>query len=402
MKILHVIPAIALRYGGPSQAIIEMCWALQCEGTEVLIATTDADGECRLAVRTETQTVYRSVPTVFFRRQLSETFKYSHYLACWLDKNVDSFDVVHIHAVFSHSSIAAARACARKKIPYIVRPLGSLDPWSLKQKRLAKRILWRLGVKRMFDHASAVHYTTTEEKRLAENGLGINSGVVVPLGVQQNSSTVGPVGLRLIFPSLESSPYALLLSRIHHKKNIESLLHAFSSVAERAQHRDWKLVIAGDGEAHYVERLKQLARQCCGERVVFTGWLDGTRKADLLKNASLFVLPSYQENFGLSVLEAMASRVPVIVSTQVNLSEEIAAAGAGWVVDLEPGSLQQALAEAMADGKERVTRGIAGENLVRSRYTWPAVARELQQLYVAVVGSDTNGHLCWYRSLQSS
>ena len=111
MKILHVIPAIAPRYGGPSQAIIEMCWALQREGTEVLIATTDADGECRLAVGTETQTVYRSVPTVFFRRQLSEAFKYSHYLACWLDKNVDSFDVVHIHAVFSHSSIAAARAC---------------------------------------------------------------------------------------------------------------------------------------------------------------------------------------------------------------------------------------------------------------------------------------------------
>ena len=127
----------------------------------------------------------------------------------------------------------------------------------------------------------------------------------------------------------------MLLSRIHPKKNIEALLHAFSFVIKRVQYRNWKLVIAGDGEAHYVESLRQLARHCCGEQVIFTGWLDGTLKAAALNGASLFVLPSYQENFGLSVVEAMASRVPVIVSTQVNLSEEIAAAGAGWVVDLE-------------------------------------------------------------------
>ena len=187
MKILHVIPAIAPRYGGPSQAIIEMCRALQDHGAEVLIATTDADGESRLRVETGTQTVYRGVPTIFFRRQFSEAFKYSRDLARWLNEHVSSFDVVHIHAIFSHSSIAAARACIQKGIPYIVRPLGSLDPWSLKQKRFAKNVLWRMGVKRMLSHASAVHYTASEEKRRAEQGLGINSGMVVPLGVHQES-----------------------------------------------------------------------------------------------------------------------------------------------------------------------------------------------------------------------
>jgi glycosyltransferase involved in cell wall biosynthesis len=390
MKVLHVIPSVAPRYGGPSQAIIEMCRALRSKGVELLIATTDADGPNRLPVETGARTEYQGISTIFFSRQLSEAFKYSNPLACWLDENVDSFDLVHIHAVFSHSSIAAARACDRKNIPYIVRPLGSLDPWSLRQKRFAKGILWRMGVQRMLDHASAVHYTTNEEKRVAEQGLGINSGVVVPLGVLQESNLEQADDFRSSFPDLGDSPYVLLLSRIHQKKSIESLLEAFSSATERAPYRHWKLVIAGDGDPEYVERLRQLASQSCGEKVIFTGWLDGTRKSAVLKGAALFVLPSYQENFGLSVVEAMTNRIPVLVSNRVNLSDEIAAAGAGWVVDLERGSLEAALAEALADKDERAERGAAGEELARSRYTWPAVVTELMRLYQSIL--ETSRH----------
>src|SRR5207237_6269254 len=109
----------------------------------------------------------------------------------------------------------------------------------------------------------------------------------------------------------------LLLSRIHRKKNIESLLEAFSVVTELAQYKHWKLVIAGDGDPDYVERLGQLATQSCGDRVIFTGWLEGLRKAAAFKGAALVLLPSYQENFGLSVVEAMANGIPVLVSNHV-------------------------------------------------------------------------------------
>jgi len=381
MKVLHVIPGIAPRYGGPSQAIVEMCRALKREGVEILIATTDADGDGRMSVATKAQTEYQGVPTIFFSRQLSEAFKYSHSLARWLDANVNRFDVVHIHAVFSHSSIAAARACVRNRIPYILRPLGSLDPWSLKQKRFAKNVLWHMCVNHILARASAVQYTTAEEKRLAEQGLGINSGVVIPLGVHQELPQEELDGFRTSFPSLGSSPYVLILSRIHRKKNVESLLQAFSAITKRPQYALWKLVIAGDGEPVYVERLKQLALQSCGDKVIFTGWLDGARKAAAFKGASLFVLPSYQENFGLSVVEAMAYRVPVVISRQVNIADEIAAAGAGWIVDFEAASLQRALAEALRNEGERAARGAAGEELARSRYTWSAIARALCELY---------------------
>jgi glycosyltransferase involved in cell wall biosynthesis len=381
MKVLHVIPSVAPRYGGPSQAIVEMCRALIDEGVEVVIATTNADGERRLEVELGTLTSYQDLPTIFFSRQFTEAFKYSYGLASWLNRNVNSFDVAHIHAIFSHSSITAARACIRRNIPYVVQPHGSLDPWSLKQRRCAKAFLWRAGVKRMLCGAAAVDYTLEQEKRLAENSLGINSGVVVPLGVTQQNAAGESLNFRATVPSLEHSPYVLLLSRIHRKKNIEALLDAFSRVTALTCNQHWKLVIAGDGDARYVGSLKRLAQRSCGEKVIFTGWLEGAEKAAALKDAALFALPSHQENFGLSVAEAMVWGVPVLISTHVNLADEIASKRAGWVVDLEGGSLRQALGEAVSNEVERAQRGAAAKALARSRYSWPAVAKALVHLY---------------------
>src|SRR5437867_10427539 len=113
MKVLHVIPGVAARYGGPSRAIVGTCRALRCHGVESLILTTDADGPGRLPVELAHPVTYQGVQVIFFPRQYSEGFKYSRPLAHWLEKNVTSFDLVDIEAVFSHSSLAAARACRR-------------------------------------------------------------------------------------------------------------------------------------------------------------------------------------------------------------------------------------------------------------------------------------------------
>src|SRR5205085_1067284 len=131
VKVLHVIPSVAPRYGGPSRAVVDMCRALRGGGVDTLIATTDADGEGRLAVELGRHTLFKDVPAIFFSRQWSEAYKYSRPLAHWLDAHVGDFDVVHIHAVFSHACLAAAKACRKRGVPYVVRPLGTLDPWSL-------------------------------------------------------------------------------------------------------------------------------------------------------------------------------------------------------------------------------------------------------------------------------
>src|SRR6266404_599149 len=149
LKVLHVIPAVAPRYGGPSQAIFEMCRALGEQGVEVLLATTSADGDSRLPVQTGAAFEYRGVRTIFFPARLGERFNYSPALSSFLEENVEKFDVVHVHAVFSHPCLATARACRKHGVPYIVRPLGSLDPWSMRQKALRKRLMWQMAAGRM-------------------------------------------------------------------------------------------------------------------------------------------------------------------------------------------------------------------------------------------------------------
>lgn len=387
MNVLHVIPAIAARYGGPSRAVVGMSRALGARGVRTLIATTDADGAGRLPVPCGEVTVHEGVPALFFPREWSEGFKYSRPLRRWLDAHVGDFDVVHVHAVFSHASLAAGRACRRRGVPYVVRPLGSLDPWSLRRRRVRKRLLWHLGARRLVRAAAAIHYTTAEERRLAEARLGLGRGVTIPLGVDGEilEARVEAGAFRRRWPGLEGAPYVLAMSRLHPKKGLEALIEAFGALTGDEAFREWRLVIAGDGEPGSVARLRRLAgRRAPAGRVIFTGWLGGPDRLAAYRDAGVLVLPSWQENFALSAVEALASGVPVVLGEGVNLAADVQAARAGWVTRPEPGALREVLGLALADEAERRARGERGRRLVRERFTWPAVAAELEGLYGSV------------------
>src|SRR5262249_12682554 len=247
VKVLHVIPAVAPRYGGASHAVLTMCSALQTQGIEILIATTDADGNEKLPVALGEKTIYQDIATIFFIRQWSEAFKYSRPLAVWLERNVKNFDLVHIHAIFSHACVAAAAACRKRRVPYLVRPLGALDPWSLKQKSGRKRIIWHLGVKQMLTGAAHIHYTTADEKLLAETGLGLTRGVVVPERIDLSFAERKTAPFGDAQPQVRHNPYVLALSRIHPKKGFELLIESFAALKKSGLFGDWRLVFAGDG-----------------------------------------------------------------------------------------------------------------------------------------------------------
>jgi glycosyltransferase involved in cell wall biosynthesis len=382
LRVLHVIPAVAPRYGGPSAAVVGMCRGLQAAGTETLIATTDADGRGRLAVALGRSTTFAGVPAIFFRRQASEGFKWSAPLSRWLSRHVAEFDLVHVHAVFSHSSIAAGRACRSARVPYVVRPLGTLDPWSVGRRRLRKRLLFRLGVRDLLSGAARMHYTTAEEGRLAESVVGsLPAGTVVPVGVDD-------VYFRPNAPPTGDAPYVLALSRLDAKKRLEWIINACHAMASESGLGVWRLVIAGDGEAAYVARLRDLAaRGPARDRIVFEGWVDGEAKAALIRGASLFVLPSHQENLGVAMLEALASGVPALVTPGVNLGVEIAAARAGWLTGDREDAVVAGLRAAIGDDAERTARGRRAAAFAE-RFRWPRVVAELMDLYgeVALLG----------------
>lgn len=368
MRVLHVIPSVSERSGGPAAAIVPMCRALRAEGIDVLLATTDHE---LIQISTDSVKEYKGVPARFFPVQAGDSFKYSRPLTKWLKTSVKDFDLVHIHAVFNHASVAAATACRRAGVPYVVRPLGTLDPWSMKQKAGRKKIFWSLVGKRMLQGSAAVHYTAAGEKMVTEESLGINHGRVIALGVEVKGSE--PIKKALdYFPVLGGRPYVLMLSRLDPKKNVEGLIDAFKSLDDELS----CLVIAGDGLRDYVASLKEKASG--SDNIIFTGWVEGEQKEALLRDAALFALPSHQENFGLSVMEAMACGVPVLVSPQVNLAPEIEAANAGWVVDLA--QLRGGLAAALKNETERRLRGKAASSFAR-QHTWQRTATELAALY---------------------
>ena len=382
MRVLHVIPAVAAQYGGPSQAVIGMCHALRAAGIETVIATTDADGTSRLPVETGAIIPYRDVPTIFFRRQATESFKWSAPLATWLNANVQQFDVVHVHAVFSHSSIAAGRACRATGVPYIVRPLGTLDPWSLDQHPRRKQLLLAFGGRRFLAGARAMHYTTAEEQQLAEQRLPwLPAGHVVPLGIDHGFFPTATVGCQRM-------PLVIAMCRLDPKKGLDLLIEAFHRAIDSAPLTSWQLVIVGDGDAEYVRKLKLLAQNGPARaQIEFRGWLAGEERHELLRSASLFAMPSKQENFGLALVEAMASGLPVVVTRGVNLANDIAAAGAGWIADSHLVRLAETLRTAMTSGQLLEDRGRNAREFA-GRFTWSSVAEALQSLYQhAVVGA---------------
>jgi len=383
MRVLHVIPSIAPRYGGPSTAVIGMNRALRAAGIDALVATTGADGPGELETRYDTIHDYERTRAIVFRRRWSESFKWSPALARWLGDHVREFDLVHVHAVFSHASIAAGSACRASGVPYLVRPLGTLDPWSLDHHRRRKQALMALAAGRLLKGASAMHYTSDDERSLAEARLPwLRRGVVVGLGIDDDCF------LRTDEPASPRQNVVLSLGRLHPKKRIEAIIEAFHATAVDTRFADWRLVIAGDGDRDYLAALgRAAAAGRAASRISFVGWVSGRDRLDLLRTAKLFVAPSHQENFGLALIEALASATPVIVSPGVNLARDIDAAGAGWVCDAPRVSLSHLLRTALASEEALRTKGARARRYAE-RFRWPAVANALVKMYGDVLGES--------------
>jgi len=359
-----------------------MCRSLRDRGIDVLLAASDADLE--VAPELRRLTTFKNLPAIFFPAQAGSSFKFSRPFAHWLAQHVVDFDLVHIHAVFNHCCIAAASACRNAQVPYIIRPLGTLAPWSMGQKSWRKKLLWQTSFKKMLTNAVAIHYTTQAEKQAVEESLGLTHGEIIPLGVDLHVPATNP---SLVLPA--QHPYLLVMSRLHPKKALDVLIDAFVSLLERGQLQAWHLVLAGDGPPAYVTKLKEISRGRLGsDRIVFTGWLEGERKKAALTGASLLVLASHHENFGLCIMESLACGVPVLISPNVAVAHEIEASESGWVSEVDKNSLESTLATALSSPAELHRRGRNGQ-LLAQNYSWTRIAEQLSALYSEIVKTRT-------------
>jgi glycosyltransferase involved in cell wall biosynthesis len=298
---------------------------------------------------------------------------------------IPQFQVIHLHALWEEIHHQAARASRANDRPYIIRPCGLLDPWSLAQQGLKKRLCLAWRVRNDLDRAAAIHFTTDIERDLTAPLQLRAPSLVEPNGIDlEEINDLPPKGTFLArYPGLIGRPVVLFLSRLHHKKGLELLIPAFA----RIDSQNAILVIAGPDADNYRPVLESLVDRChLRERVVFTGMLKGKDRIAALADADLFVLPSYQENFGISVVEALAVGTPVIVSDQVNIYPEIQAAKVGGVVPLQVEPLVLELNRWLADASLRQVAAARARQLVRDRYDWQAIARRWAENYTRLLG----------------
>ena len=381
LKVLHVIPAVAPRYGGPSKLVVEMCAALIQAGHQAEIVTSNADGDSVLPLPLQQFVRYQGINCLFFERRYGEGLKFAPGMYRWLRDHVDAYDLVHIHGIFSWSSFAASWACRLRSVPYILRPLGSLDPWSLQRKTIRKKLLGWIYVHKMLRNACLLHYTSDREQSASANYLRAVKGVVVPNAVEASEfeRVIPREPHELVLRQISGSRFILFLGRLDPKKKLEILIRSFSQLPER---KKYKLVIAGDGEITYVSRLKDLASSTSiSGQILFIGWVNADLKTLLLQSCELLVLISENENYGISVAEAMATGRAVVVNRAVYISDQIQRAGAGWVIEHER-ELTDVLDTALCDQAECQRRGERGRNLVRDRYSWNAVIGKLESMYL--------------------
>jgi glycosyltransferase involved in cell wall biosynthesis len=379
MKILHIIPSISSKRGGPSTAIMSMVKALRNEGIDASILTTSDNSLYREAGHplkhwfTINEIPVLMFPVINSQIKLFREYLISPRLIFWLFKNIDSFDAVHIHAIFSCSTTISMIIARLKGIPYIVRTIGQLNSWSLTQSRLKKSLMLSLTERKNLMNALAIHVTSKAEMDDVKKICNHKNILCLGLGVDVVNPLIAST------PATNQTISFVFLSRIHPKKQLDKLLEAFSIISKGHNKIPWKLYVAGSGDTAYVTSLKQLADiYGIGGFIEWMGHLDGEKKLRLLQASDWYVLPSISENFGLSVVEALATGLPVIVSEGVGISDTISQNKAGLVTD-NSFSLTDALRLALKGPPLKMRESAL--NLARDKFSWTKIGKELADFY---------------------
>jgi glycosyltransferase involved in cell wall biosynthesis len=390
VRVLHVIPSVAVSDGGPSKAIAMMERALSDASVEVTTLTTD-HGLDRTAPGNPVLPRGPNGAARIYARKWFTPYKIAPAIAPFLARHIRDYDVVHIHALFSFAPTIAAWMARFHGVPYILRPLGTLGAYGLdERRRCLKRTSIALVERAILRHAAAVHFTSQRELDEAQaRGLAFR-GALIPLGVKPDDTMERPAELFEIPAALKGRRTVLFLSRLDPKKNLEALVDAFAS--SQALATGAVLLVAGAGEPAYVESLKRRAAEVAvSDRIVWLGHLSGARKRTAFAAADVFVLPSFSENFGIAAVEALQAGLPCILGDGVAIASEIERAGCGLAIQPDAPSIASALERVLSDDALRARMASGARGFAEREYSTQVMAQRLVALYQDVQRSGRPG-----------
>jgi glycosyltransferase involved in cell wall biosynthesis len=300
-------------------------------------------------------------------------------MLAWLNNRVKSTDriLAHNHGLWTMPNVYAGAILNSNKVTLMVSPHGTLSEWSLARNAFIKTLFWRFLQKPALKKASCFH-ATCEEEYLDIRRMGFTQPVsIIPCGVKIPSFTKKP----------DNQPKTLLfLARMHPKKGVDILLKAWCQL----QHSfpDWDLHIAGSDSDGYLEEMKALSGSLSNERVFFRGSLHGEEKNQAYREATLYVLPTHNENFGITVAEALSMGTAVVVTKETPW-QALEDANAGRWIDVGVFPLVTCLEDLMSLPQSDLNEmGLRGYNWVSQEFAWPIIASRFQQTYDWLAGED--------------
>ncbi len=387
VRVLHVIPWLAPRFGGPAILVPQASVAMAERGHHVEIVTTNADRSGVLEIETGRVIDWAGAAATFHPLSKPRRYATSWAMLADLQQRVSTFDVVHIHYLYRFHGLAAAIAARSHGVPYIIQPHGSLDPWHRRQKRWAKDLYHAVIEDSIIRGAVAMLCTSTREERSIRH-LGYTLPTwVIPIGIDSNELRApGAAGFCETQGIDGDARVVTFLGRISEKKGVPLLLEAFQRTATAFSRAH--LVVAGpDDEGIGRGLMPMIAEAGLADRVSFVGVVDTPAKRALLQRSEVFVLASADESFGIAVAEAMAVGCPVVVSPDVAIEDVVRASGAGFVVARDPSAIADAVATILGDPGHADAMGEAGRRAVDERFSWPMIAEQTEEMYHAVVGA---------------
>lgn len=382
-----MIPSLDPATGGPAAVAVSLTAAQAALGCDVQIVSYRFP-QAEQGIKSMLQSIpsmdrvrFRYLPPLN-RQEYFFTTQARRQIRPW----VNDVDLVHLHGVWDPIILAASRLAIEAHRPYVITIHGMFNPWAISHKAWKKRLALATGYRGMLNRAAMLHYLNSDERDFAA-GMRFKAPTrVMPNGIFLEALEPRPPrgAFRADRPQLGQGPIIMFLGRLHPSKGLEILADAFAQMLP--QFPDARLLVAGpDGgeRANFEALIRQLG---IADRVLLPGALYGPPKLAALVDSDCFCLPSRTEGFSMAITEAMACGLPVVISDACHFPE-VASAGAGVVTTLDADKVAAALVMILGDRDKARHMGEAGAALIKARFTWPQIARQMLEAYAQVLGT---------------